>query len=113
MSITIIIIIIIITIVVSIFFSIPPIHPILPYIKRKTSFQTEASDHWDLGFRACRVWGLLGLSALGFEVGLRLAVKTGSWIEREMGFPKIGGTILGVPRIRTIVFWGSSWGPLI
>ena len=29
------------------------------------------------------------------------------------GFPKIGGTILGVPRIRNIVYWGLSWGPLI
>ena len=25
----------------------------------------------------------------------------------------MGGTILGVPRIRTIVFWGLYWGPLI
>ena len=29
------------------------------------------------------------------------------------GFPKIRGTILGVPIIRTIVFWGLYWGPLI
>ena len=28
-------------------------------------------------------------------------------------FPKIGGTLLGVPIIRTIVFWGLYWGPLI
>ena len=28
-------------------------------------------------------------------------------------FPKIRGTILGVPIIRTIVFWGLYWGPLI
>ena len=28
------------------------------------------------------------------------------------GFPKIGGTILGVPMIRTIVFWGLYWGKL-
>ena len=27
------------------------------------------------------------------------------------GFPKIGGTILGVPIIRTIVFWDLYWGP--
>ena len=25
----------------------------------------------------------------------------------------MGGTILGVPIIRTIVYWGLSWGPLI
>ena len=30
-----------------------------------------------------------------------------------MGFPKIRGTILGVPIIRTIVFWGLYWGPPI
>ena len=29
-----------------------------------------------------------------------------------MGFPKIRGTILGVPTIRTIVFLGLYWGPL-
>ena len=28
-------------------------------------------------------------------------------------FPKIRGTILGVPIIRTIVFWGLYWGTLI
>ena len=28
------------------------------------------------------------------------------------GFPKIGGTILGVPIIRIIVFGGLRWGPL-
>ena len=27
-------------------------------------------------------------------------------------FPKIRGTILGVPIIRTIVFWGLYWGPV-
>ena len=29
------------------------------------------------------------------------------------GFPKIRATCLGVPIIRTIVFWGLNWGPLI
>ena len=33
-------------------------------------------------------------------------VSCGIW-----GFPKIRGTILGVPIIRTIVYWGLSWGP--
>ena len=28
-------------------------------------------------------------------------------------FPKSRGTFLGVPIIRTIVFWGLYWGPLI
>ena len=29
------------------------------------------------------------------------------------GFPKIRATCLGVPIIRTIVFWGLYWGLLI
>ena len=29
------------------------------------------------------------------------------------GFTKIRGTILGVPIVRTIVYWGLYWGPLI
>ena len=28
-------------------------------------------------------------------------------------FPKIRGTVLGVPVIRTIVFWDLYWGPPI
>ena len=28
-------------------------------------------------------------------------------------FPKIKGTLLGVPIIRTIVYWGLYWGTLI
>ena len=28
-------------------------------------------------------------------------------------FPKIRGTILGVPIIRTIVYWGLYWGALV
>ena len=30
-----------------------------------------------------------------------------------LGFPKIRGTFLGIPIIRTIVFWGLYWGTLI
>ena len=29
------------------------------------------------------------------------------------GFPRMRGTILGVPMIRTIVYWGLYWVPLI
>ena len=29
------------------------------------------------------------------------------------GFPKIKGTFLGVPIVRTVVLWGLYWGPLI
>ena len=32
---------------------------------------------------------------------------------RTWGFPKNRGTFLGVPIIRTMVYWGSYWGPLI
>ena len=32
---------------------------------------------------------------------------------RYGGFPKIRGTIFGVPMIRTIVYLGLYWGPLI
>ena len=31
----------------------------------------------------------------------------------KWGFPKIRGTLLGVPIIRIIVFWGLYWGPPI
>ena len=31
----------------------------------------------------------------------------------KWGLPKIRSTFLGVPIIRTIVFWGLYWGPLI
>ena len=33
--------------------------------------------------------------------------------ELHVGFPKIRGSLLGVPTIRTIVFGGLYWGPLI
>ena len=34
-------------------------------------------------------------------------------MEFTWGFPKIRGTFLGVPIIRTIVYWGLYWGPPI
>ena len=36
--------------------------------------------------------------------------ESGSYLER---FPKIRGTLLRVPKIGIIVFWGLYWGPLI
>ena len=31
----------------------------------------------------------------------------GLWVQHEIcGFPKIRGTLLGVPRLRTVVYWG-------
>ena len=40
----------------------------------------------------------------------KLGLYRGLW---GLGFPKIKGTILGVPIIRTIVFWSLCRGPLI
>ena len=34
-------------------------------------------------------------------------------LQMNMEFPKIRGTLSGIPIIRTIVFWGLYWGPLI
>ena len=31
--------------------------------------------------------------------------------EKDMGVPKVRGTLLAAPKIRTIVFWGLYWGP--
>ena len=31
----------------------------------------------------------------------------------KWGFPKIRGTLSGIPIIRIIIFWGLHWGPLI
>ena len=45
-----------------------------------------------------------------FLKGSSLAVLL---IRDQWGFPKIRGTILGVPIIRTVVYWGLYWGPLI
>ena len=44
--------------------------------------------------------------------------RTASWYSGSCrmvmwGFPKIRGTLLGVPIIRIIVFWGLHWGPPI
>ena len=62
-----------------------------------------------------------GLAALGDE----RFDKTGfvaSWLQLaarifllglKRGFPKIRGTLVGVPIIRSILFWGLYWGPPI
>ena len=41
---------------------------------------------------------------------LRLASRRSKQLFR--GFPKIRGTILGVPITRIIIYWGLYWGPL-
>ena len=42
-----------------------------------------------------------------------VASKSAFYCKNMWRFPKIRGTSLGVPIIRTIVFWGLYWGPLI
>ena len=44
---------------------------------------------------------------------LQTSKSRGTVPNRRWGFPKIRGTILGVPIIRIIVFWGLYWGLLI
>ena len=68
-----------------------------------------------IGFRSN--WLLLNLRELAHakfleNTFLSAAAKhtTGT---QKWGFPKIRDTILGVPIIRTIVFWGLYWGPPI
>ena len=52
------------------------------------------------------------MSELRLQTELRLRKHEKNTILHG-GFPKLGGTILGVPIIRTIVFWVLYWGPLI
>ena len=40
-------------------------------------------------------------------------LETQLWSDLKMKVPKIRGTVLGVPIIRIIVYWGLHWGPLI
>ena len=40
-------------------------------------------------------------------------IKSGGFYGIYGGFPKLGVPFWGVPIIRTIVFWGQYWGPLI
>ena len=44
--------------------------------------------------------------------GARLVLRLLNGVPTR-GFPKIRGTMLGVPIIRIIVYWGLYWGPLI
>ena len=57
-----------------------------------------------LGFRVYMLYMSHGLGALELR-----ALDVG-FIWR---FPKIRGTFLGVPIIRTVVYWGLYWGTLI
>ena len=51
------------------------------------------------------------LLLLTLELGIHF-FRIGSY-KAIWGFPKIRGTILGVPLIRTMVFCGLCWGPPI
>ena len=67
-------------------------------------------------FLEAAFWGLLGVVSGHFWV-----VSSQSWLSQFWisscrpiwGFPKIKGTFLGVPIVRTIVYWGLYWGTLI
>ena len=39
--------------------------------------------------------------------------KNGVGFRVIWALPNIKGTLLGVPIIRTIIFWGLYWGPLV
>ena len=59
---------------------------------------------------------MFGLLAKSYDVlPESISLVKGFWKERFViwGFPKIRGTILGIPIIRTIVYWGLYWGSLI
>ena len=56
---------------------------------------------------------LYGLEGLGLRVGAFMHLLRMIYYRIYGGFLKLGGTILGVPIIRTIVYWGLYWGPPI
>ena len=56
-------------------------------------------------------WGVL-LRSTFLAFGVHAQSLTWNLLATIWGFPKIRGTPLGVPIIRTIVFWGLYWGPL-
>ena len=56
--------------------------------------------------------GNVGVRAYGMWSALRVRSSKSLGL-RFWGFPKIRGTILGVPILRTIVYLGLYWGPPI
>ena len=74
-----------------------PQHP-----SAEVSFQRSLQRDYILGVP------LKGLCRGSVEVMSGLGIRV-----YGLGFPKIRGTILGVPIIRMIVFWDLHWGPLI
>ena len=76
-------------------------HPYIPYISptisRKSPGPTAVASRAEAEGVAALKLGLLG-----------------ECLEKKcLGFPKIRGTFLGVPIIRTIVYWGLYWGTLV
>ena len=57
-------------------------------------------------------WGTL-LGDAYLDTMKRAAELTAAPDSLIWGFPKIRGSMLGVPIIRTIVYWGLYWGPLV
>ena len=98
-------------------FHYPNISPILPqfYPNTLNPFAVLSVGYFSLG------GGTAGADASRSECKLRRPLRQHprtlklhkDCIRIMWGFPKIRGTLLGVPRIRTIVFWDLYWGPLI
>ena len=56
------------------------------------------------------------MSAEGGRGGSKLLVAEGSVTKMGIpygGFPKFGGSFLGIPITRTLVYWGLYWGTRI
>ena len=54
------------------------------------------------------------LAVLGQHVGIpSKCVLFVTFVSVFWWFPKIRGTILGFPIVRTLVFWGPNWASLI
>ena len=60
-----------------------------------------------VSFGECMVWGLFQWDLAAKKRMLRVLLRL---LPTKWGFPKIRGTLLGVPMIRIIVFWGLYLG---
>ena len=67
----------------------------------------------DKNTRSCNVDMSSGFSSLSILSRMDDTNETGCRPCKHGEFPRIMGTILGVPITRTIAFWGLYWGPPI
>ena len=78
---------------------------------RDSDWKAVSSSRWQVLIRSTA--SRKEISALQCKLGKPLC---GLWLgdlDQIWGFPKIRGTIMGVPIIRIIVYWGLYWGALI